>query len=207
MNDPLAIRPVRHAGPIRKHAPPLLLAAGLIALAATAHQRWIFLDGFGPVQPHQIYRSAQPEPGDWAILDQTGPACVIRLVPPTEDPAAFAHERDRLEARSVPLVRLEFQTNVPDDALLAELLRAIAHSPRPVLIHCRHGQDRTGVVVAAWRVVHDGWPVRKAIAEIHRYRGMTTAAREAERRRWLQSLAADRDRWLSIIGQAETNPA
>jgi protein tyrosine/serine phosphatase len=30
-------------------------------------------------------------------------------------------------------------------------------SKRPVLVHCAHGEERTGAVVAAYRVVVEGW--------------------------------------------------
>jgi protein tyrosine/serine phosphatase len=30
-------------------------------------------------------------------------------------------------------------------------------SKRPVLVHCAHGEERTGAVIAAYRVVAEGW--------------------------------------------------
>jgi tyrosine-protein phosphatase SIW14 len=35
-----------------------------------------------------------------------------------------------------------------------------------VYVHCLHGEDRTGMVCAYWRVKVDGWPVEKAIEEM-----------------------------------------
>lgn len=36
---------------------------------------------------------------------------------------------------------------------------------KPVYIHCRHGEDRTGMIVAVYRVKKQGWPAEKAIEE------------------------------------------
>lgn len=35
-----------------------------------------------------------------------------------------------------------------------------------VLVHCLHGEDRTGMVCAAWRIWKNKWPVDAAIAEM-----------------------------------------
>jgi protein tyrosine/serine phosphatase len=36
---------------------------------------------------------------------------------------------------------------------------------RPVLVHCAHGEERTGAVIAAYRVVAEGWDPAAAEAE------------------------------------------
>lgn len=45
-------------------------------------------------------------------------------------------------------------------------LRIIRDKPKPLLIHCWHGSDRTGTVVAAFRIVFNGQEVETAIAEM-----------------------------------------
>ncbi len=37
---------------------------------------------------------------------------------------------------------------------------------QPVLLHCKHGADRTGMMVAIYRVVEQGWSKQAAIAEM-----------------------------------------
>ncbi|WVM91781.1 tyrosine-protein phosphatase [Halopseudomonas pachastrellae] len=35
-----------------------------------------------------------------------------------------------------------------------------------VLIHCKHGQNRTGLMAAMYRIVFDGWSREQAMAEM-----------------------------------------
>ena len=44
-------------------------------------------------------------------------------------------------------------------------LALIAGAPKPVLVHCWHGSDRTGIVVAAYRIVFEKWSVEEAEKE------------------------------------------
>jgi len=46
-------------------------------------------------------------------------------------------------------------------------LRVVLEPDRqPVLVHCQHGQDRTGVACALYRMVIEGWPANPAIQEM-----------------------------------------
>jgi protein tyrosine/serine phosphatase len=40
---------------------------------------------------------------------------------------------------------------------------------QPVYIHCQLGQDRTGVVIAAYRMRVDGWSLSEAEAEMQSF--------------------------------------
>lgn len=62
---------------------------------------------------------------------------------------------------------------VPDADALVEA-RSLICDPPPGdfwLVHCTHGQDRTGLVVAEYRVLCDGWTLADARAEMlaHHY--------------------------------------
>ena len=52
-----------------------------------------------------------------------------------------------------------------------ELVLSIINDPanQPVFIHCQHGADRTGVVIAVYRLSHDGWTSRRARDEAKRF--------------------------------------
>jgi len=45
-----------------------------------------------------------------------------------------------------------------------------------VFVHCRRGKDRTGTVIACYRIQHDHWDNQKALAEAKQH-GMSFAER------------------------------
>jgi len=51
-------------------------------------------------------------------------------------------------------------------AALAAIRRAEADGDAPVVVHCEHGADRTGIVCAMYRVVYQGWTPDEAIDEL-----------------------------------------
>ena len=55
----------------------------------------------------------------------------------------------------------------PLEALrLDRVLRALKAADRPIYVHCEHGKDRTGLVIALYRVRYDGWTPERAAAEM-----------------------------------------
>lgn len=55
------------------------------------------------------------------------------------------------------------------DEHVAEVLAIIEKAPKPVLINCRAGVDRTGVIAAAYRMLVQGWSAKAAIADMDGY--------------------------------------
>lgn len=55
-------------------------------------------------------------------------------------------------------------TMTEDEVIAA--LKLLQKSEKPVLIHCVHGSDRTGTLVAAYRIVFEHWTKEKAIQEM-----------------------------------------
>ena len=49
---------------------------------------------------------------------------------------------------------------------IVKALRAIQAAPKPVLVHCQYGADRSGVVLAMYRVVIQNWTKEDALAEM-----------------------------------------
>ena len=54
------------------------------------------------------------------------------------------------------------------DSDVIEALKVIVNSSKPVLVHCYHGSDRTGCIVACYRMVVQMWPREEAIAEFEK---------------------------------------
>ena len=55
---------------------------------------------------------------------------------------------------------------IPSQAQVEEFLAIVADPDRrPVLLHCNHGIDRTGVMIAVFRMEYDGWSNEEALQE------------------------------------------
>ena len=121
------------------------------------------LANVGRVAPG-IYRGAQPGKGGYATLKKMGIRTVIDLRT-TEDERARV-EGAGMRAMSVPL-------RMSRDGLREKVDRVVAlmadPANQPVFVHCRHGQDRTGIVVAAYRMRVEGWSLTAAEAEMESF--------------------------------------
>jgi protein tyrosine/serine phosphatase len=50
----------------------------------------------------------------------------------------------------------------PDTVDVEKIIRIFNTAPRPILIHCKQGVDRSGLIAAMWKVVVDKEPKSKA---------------------------------------------
>ena len=66
----------------------------------------------------------------------------------------------------IKLYEIPLEAGKITEADLVTILRTVKNAPKPILIHCRHGSDRTGAVVAACRIVFENWSVERAVAEL-----------------------------------------
>ena len=49
---------------------------------------------------------------------------------------------------------------------IIKALKIIRDSPKPIIVHCKHGSDRTGIIIAMYRIIYQDWPKEKAIIEM-----------------------------------------
>jgi len=56
-------------------------------------------------------------------------------------------------------------------------LAIIESLPHPVFIHCQHGCDRTGTIIACYRIRHEQWSGKQALQEARHY-GISMFARK-----------------------------
>ncbi|MDQ0588087.1 dual specificity protein phosphatase family protein [Variovorax paradoxus] len=110
-----------------------------------------------------LYRSAQPRIADVAALKALGIRTIVSL-------RSFNDDRKVFAGSGIRLVRVPINTWSIDDAKVLRALVAIREAEKqgPVLIHCMHGADRTGVVAAAYRMAVQGWDKESARLEMLR---------------------------------------
>lgn len=115
-----------------------------------------------------LYRGAQPKKGGLQLLKQLGIKTIISLRDDDEQSKAEEAEAKTIGLGyfSIPLSSF----NRPPDKTVAEVLALInAAENQPVFVHCERGADRTGTIVAIYRIDHDGWTSDQAKAEAKRY--------------------------------------
>jgi protein tyrosine/serine phosphatase len=125
------------------------------------------LPNFQLVNQH-LYRGAQPTIKGIAKLAAMGIKTIINLrgegdLSRNEMEAA---RRAGVQYRSVPMPNL----SKPSDNDVNEALSIINDQQNwPVFVHCKHGEDRTGLIIACYRISRDGWSDKEALKEAKRY--------------------------------------
>lgn len=106
-----------------------------------------------------LYRCEQPVQADIADLHALGIRSILNL-------RNYHTDSSQLAAAGFTLLlqRMEADELTADDLVAA--LRQFRSAPKPVLVHCWHGSDRTGSVVAAYRIVFQDWTPAAALDEL-----------------------------------------
>lgn len=145
----------------------ILLA--MLALAAPAQREspQAGLPNFHQINP-QLYRGGQPRAGRLRVLKDLGIKTIVNLRGEDNSTRAENQEANSLGLQYFSLSLRQFSR--PKDKDVKRVL-AIINAPenQPVFIHCHHGKDRTGVIVACYRISHDGWSAEQAKDEAGRY--------------------------------------
>jgi protein tyrosine/serine phosphatase len=141
------------------------LAAGIVCLAAAAPSRAEL--AVVEVVPG-IYRGPAPEtPADFRKLRDLGVRTVL-------DVRKFRRRRMDETCRSaraygMNYLRLPVAFRPQRDGSAERALRALVNSCRhPIYLHCELGRDRSGLVVALYRVRCQGWSLQAAYCEMKR---------------------------------------
>ena len=113
---------------------------------------------------NHVYRGAQPTDDGFQYLATIGVKTVIDL--------READERSQAEQRVVAAAGMKY-VNVPmtgmtppTESEISKILGILEENGSgPVFVHCKRGADRTGAVIAAYRINHDHWDNSRALSE------------------------------------------
>jgi protein tyrosine/serine phosphatase len=81
-------------------------------------------------------------------------------------------DAERIEAQKAGLnfVNLEVPFHQPPKALIDRFMATVKNpANQPVFVHCKRGRDRTGVMIAAYRILSDGLSGKEALAEMQSF--------------------------------------
>lgn len=112
---------------------------------------------------NKLYRSEQLIADDVATIHQQNIRTIINLRYFDRDDDQQVFNNQDIMLINEPLLTWRVR---PVD--IARVLYRIenAQSQGAVLVHCYHGADRTGIVVAMYRIIYQGWTIKDARQEM-----------------------------------------
>ena len=110
-----------------------------------------------------VFRGGQPTPDAWPSLAKLGVKTVIDLR--LTDEHSTTEESQAVAGAGMKYVNVPMKGVVaPSNEQITQVLRLL-NSDEPVFVHCHRGSDRTGTVIACYRIAHDGWSSKQALSE------------------------------------------
>ena len=119
---------------------------------------------FGEVTP-ALFRGAQPTHEGFEALSKMGIGIVVDARGNRAD--SEGKEVGRLGMR---YVAIPWHCSFPNDDVFVRFLKVLQENPdKKIFLHCRLGEDRTGMMVAAYRMSAQGWTADEAMREMYHF--------------------------------------
>jgi len=163
-------------GSLRAATLPLLFALAIPVTLAQSDQRpptqhqmgsrkhYVGLLNFAEVSPY-LYRGGQPGADGLKALKQMGVGIVIDM-----RGSKSTHEKIAVEELGMKYISIPWHCPFPSDVTFARFLTVIRDHPRTkIFVHCRLGDDRTGMAIAAYRMADEGWSANEALMEMQEF--------------------------------------
>ena len=109
---------------------------------------------------NNLYRSAAFTRADVPAIQRLGIRTVVSL--------RFWHDdSDELAGTAIAARTVRINTwSIRDNQVVRVLAVLGKTTDGPFLVHCQHGADRTGLMIAMYRMVRQGWTREAALAEL-----------------------------------------
>ncbi len=143
--------------------PGMLLAVSVMPLTMFAAEPAPGIGNFHQVNG-RVYRGAQPNAAGFHSLADLGIKTVIDV---RNSGSRSLREKRLVESAGMRYVNIPLSgVAAPRPEEVREILALFDDAASaPVFIHCRQGADRTGTLIACYRIAHDGWDNHKALKE------------------------------------------
>jgi len=137
------------------------LVVSHVALAGTSQPSGV--GNFHVVNEH-VSRGAQPTDAGFGSLATFGIKTVLDL---RDEEDRSRDEKKLVQALGMHYVTVPMQgMTTPSDKQIKSALKVLEDpNAWPVFVHCKRGADRTGAVIACYRIKNDGWNSKKALEE------------------------------------------
>ncbi len=126
----------------------------------------------------KVWRAAQPLPHQIASAKKLGVRTVVNLRGPLDDNTTYVYEREACRRAGLKLVDFRVKSrNAPTVEELRgarELFQTVEY---PILMHCKSGADRVGLMSVLYRHLHDGVPMEEAVRQLSLRYGHISQAR------------------------------
>lgn len=125
------------------------------------------LPNFGKVT-EGLYRGGQPTSNGFSKLKEMGVGLVINF---REGPSEIALEKRQVGSLGMEYIGIPWNAHHQlSNAEVEEFLETIRDHPNTkIFVHCKRGADRTGLMVAAYRIAVEHKGVADAISEMHQF--------------------------------------
>jgi protein tyrosine phosphatase (PTP) superfamily phosphohydrolase (DUF442 family) len=122
------------------------------------------VSNFGEVNSY-LYRGGQPKGAGYTSLKKLGIDVVVDLRLSGKD----TEEKDVTNA-GMQYVAIPWHCMFPKDKHMAKFLEVLeANKGKKIFVHCRYGDDRTGMMIAAYRMAVEGWTPEEARKEMEQF--------------------------------------
>lgn len=148
-----------------------LLAVLTLALLVYSFSTFNWKSGnFGEVEEGVLYRSEKP--GEAALRRWVRDYNLKTLVVLSTGVAEYEKRIAKECGIAIYHIRMSAR-RAPTEEQIAQFLTIMDDvQNHSVLVHCRAGADRTGVMVALYRIERQGWSVKQAQKEMWRYKNI-----------------------------------
>jgi protein tyrosine/serine phosphatase len=141
-------------------------------VALDSRKPGVGLEYFAKVGP-ELFRGGIPAAADLVTLKKKyGIKTDINLIGfgKADQKALVEEERQAAAKAGIKYVNIPLPFTAPPQAMIDKFIATVQDpANQPVYVHCKHGRDRTGTMVALYRITVDGISGQEALAQMQEF--------------------------------------
>ena len=115
-----------------------------------------------------LYRGGQPSLIGFGALQHLGVGIIVNF---RDEPGENASEKRYVESLGIKYIAIPWSGHQkPSDTQIVEFLDLVRTNPQTkIFVHCQRGADRTGTMIAAYRIAVQHETADQAVSEMHQF--------------------------------------